>query len=144
MLANYQKYKGRIHRFCIIYPEEVKTVEDAVKILEREKQDGAIGFGEHYGVGLMFDDPKNLLFYEACTQVELPVDVHIDQKRNMDEQGFAAFGECAQDLSQMHTNRPCVLVASLARRDLRATAAEIPESVCRLVPRCSCRFEQAR
>lgn len=88
MLANYRKYKGRIHRFCIIYPNEVKTVDDAVKILQREKQDGAIGFGEHYGVGMMFDDPQNLLFYEACTRVELPVMFHIDQKRNMDEKGL--------------------------------------------------------
>jgi predicted TIM-barrel fold metal-dependent hydrolase len=88
MLANYRKYKGRIHRFCIIYPDEVKTVKDAVEILEREKQDGAIGFGEHYGVGLMFDDPQNLLLYEACSQVELPVMFHIDQKRNMDEKGL--------------------------------------------------------
>lgn len=79
MLANYRKYKGRIYRFCIIYPDEVKTVEDAVKILEQEIRDGAIGFGEHYGVGLRFDDPKNLLFYEACCQVGLPVMFHIDQ-----------------------------------------------------------------
>jgi uncharacterized protein len=88
MLANYRKYKGRIHRFCIIYPHEVETVEDAVKILEREKEDGAIGFGEHYGVGQMFDDPKNLLFYEACSRVGLPVMFHIDQKRNMDDKGL--------------------------------------------------------
>ena len=88
MLANYRKYKGRIHRFCIIYPNEVQTVEDAVKILEQEKKDGAIGFGEHYGVGLMFDDPKNLLFYEACSRVGLPVMFHIDQNKNMDEKGL--------------------------------------------------------
>ncbi|QDU29317.1 Amidohydrolase [Anatilimnocola aggregata] len=88
MLANYRKYKGRIHRFCIIYPDEVETVEEAMRILEREKQDGAIGFGEHYGVGLMFDDPKNLLIYDACSRVGLPVMFHIDQKRNMDEQGL--------------------------------------------------------
>ncbi|MCE9608991.1 MAG: amidohydrolase [Chthoniobacter sp.] len=85
MLENYSKYKGRIHRFCIIYPDEVQTIEDTVKILEREKKDGAIGFGEHYGVGLMFDDPKNLFFYDACNRVGLPVMFHIDQKRNMDE-----------------------------------------------------------
>jgi len=88
MLANYRKYKGRIHRFCIIYPNEVQTLDDAVKILEQEKKDGAIGFGEHYGVGLMFDDPKNLLFYEACSRVGLPVMFHIDQNKNMDEKGL--------------------------------------------------------
>ncbi len=69
MLENYAKYKGRIDRFCIIFPDEVNSVEEAVKILTKEKQDGAIGFGEHYGVGLKFDDPKNLRLYEACQKV---------------------------------------------------------------------------
>ncbi len=88
MLENFRKYAGRMHRFCIIYPDEVKTVEEAVKILEQEKKDGAIGFGEHYGVGLMFDDPKNLLLYDACSRVGLPVMFHIDQNKNMDEKGL--------------------------------------------------------
>ena len=64
---------------CLIQPEEVETVEQAVSILEREIQDGAIAMGEHYGVGLFFDDPKNLRLYAACEQVGLPVMFHIDQ-----------------------------------------------------------------
>ena len=44
MLKNYAKYKGMIERFTIIEPQEVDSVEAAVKILEREKADGAIGF----------------------------------------------------------------------------------------------------
>ncbi|NQW47511.1 MAG: hypothetical protein HQ464_07075, partial [Planctomycetes bacterium] len=43
LLENYAKYKGRIDRFCIIYPDEVNSVEEAVKILAKEKQEGAIG-----------------------------------------------------------------------------------------------------
>ena len=69
MLENYAKYKGRIDRFCIIFPDEVSSVEEAVKLLAKEKRDGAIGFGEHYGVDLKFDDPKNLRLYEACARV---------------------------------------------------------------------------
>ena len=88
LLENYGKYKGRIDRFCIIYPDEVNSVEEAVKILAKEKQEGAIGFGEHYGVGLMFDNPKNLRLYEACDKVGLPVMFHIDQNKNMDEKGL--------------------------------------------------------
>ncbi len=88
MLKNYKKYEGRILRFCIIYPEDVKNVDEAVKILEQEKKDGAIGFGEHYGVGMMFDDPSNLMFYEACQKVGLPVMFHIDQYRNKDDPGL--------------------------------------------------------
>jgi predicted TIM-barrel fold metal-dependent hydrolase len=88
MLENYAKYKGRIARACVIFPEEVNSVEEAVKILTREKQDGAIGFGEHYGVELKFDDPKNLRLYEACAKVGLPVMFHKDQNKNLDEKGL--------------------------------------------------------
>jgi predicted TIM-barrel fold metal-dependent hydrolase len=85
MLANYANYKGRIARFCIIFPEEVSSVEEAVKLLSREKEDGAIGFGEHYGVNLKFDDPRNLQLYAACSQVGLPVMFHMDSNKNMDD-----------------------------------------------------------
>jgi uncharacterized protein len=88
MLANFQKYKGKIERFCVIFPEEVNTVDEAVKILKQEKADGAIGFGEHYGVSRMFDDPANLRLYAACEQVGLPVHFHIDSNKNMDERGL--------------------------------------------------------
>jgi uncharacterized protein len=88
MLANYAQHKGRIDRFCIIYPEEVSSVEEAVKLLAREKQDGAIGFGEHDGVELKFDDPKNLRLYEACAEVGLPVMFHMDRNKNLDEKGL--------------------------------------------------------
>lgn len=89
MLEYFKAYRGRIHRMTIIQPEEVESVEQAVGILTREMADGAIGFGEHYGVGLMFDDPKNLRLYEACEKVGLPVMFHIDQNKNMVEPGMA-------------------------------------------------------
>jgi predicted TIM-barrel fold metal-dependent hydrolase len=88
MLANIRKYKGRIDRMCLIEPQEVETVDQAVTILKREIADGAIAFGEHYGVGMMFDDPKNLRLYEACEKVGLPVMFHIDQNKNMVEPGM--------------------------------------------------------
>ncbi|MFU8892471.1 MAG: sialate O-acetylesterase [Luteolibacter sp.] len=89
MLENYGPYKGRIYRMALIDPGELETVEEAVAILEREKTDGAIAFGEHYGVDLMFDDPKNLMLYEACEKVGFPVMFHIDQNKNMVEPGMA-------------------------------------------------------
>ncbi len=88
MIANYAKYKGVIDRFCIIYPEDVETVEQAVAILTREKNAGAIGFGEHYGTKLMFDDPKNMRLYAACEKVGLPVMFHMDRNQNLDEKGL--------------------------------------------------------
>ena len=89
MLANFRPYKGHIDRMTIIDPGEVETVDEAVAILKREIADGAVAFGEHYGKDLMFDDPKNLMLYEACEKVGLPVMFHIDQNKNMVEPGMA-------------------------------------------------------
>jgi len=88
MLENYSKYRGRIERFCIIKPDEVDTVEEAIAILKQEIEDGAIGFGEHYGENLNFDDPENMVLYAACNQMKLPVMFHIDGGRNRDETGL--------------------------------------------------------
>jgi uncharacterized protein len=88
LLENFSKYKGRMYRMCLIDPGEVETLDEAVAILKREMEDGAIGFGEHYGVDLMFDDPKNLMLYEACEKVGLPVMFHIDQNKNIVEPGM--------------------------------------------------------
>jgi uncharacterized protein len=88
LLDNFRPYKGRIHRMTVIDPGEVGTVDEAVTILRREIADGAVGFGEHYGRDLMFDDPKNLMLYEACEKVGLPVMFHIDQNKNMVEPGM--------------------------------------------------------
>lgn len=94
---NYKAFKGRIARFCIIFPDEVNNVDEAVAILNREKQAGAVGFGEHYGEvskpqpgdpKLFFDDPKNMVLFAACEKVDLPVMFHMDQHRNLDEKGF--------------------------------------------------------
>ena len=82
---NFAKYKEKILHFCFIEPDEVSTVDEAVKILEREKAVGAVGFGEHYGRNLMFDDPRNLRLYAACEKVGFPVMFHIDRNKNMVE-----------------------------------------------------------
>jgi predicted TIM-barrel fold metal-dependent hydrolase len=88
MLENYAKYKGVIYRGCVLFPEEVSGVEEAVKLLTQEKQDGAICFGEHYGVNMKFDDPKIMVLYEACAKVGLPVMFHMDKNKNLDEPGM--------------------------------------------------------
>lgn len=80
MIENYAKYEGIMGRACVIFPGEVNNLEEAVKLLTKEKQEGAVAFGEHYGGGLEFDDPKNLLLYEACAKVRLPVMIHLGAK----------------------------------------------------------------
>lgn len=43
-------------------------------------KDGAIGFGERYGEGLMFDDPTNMRLYAACDKVRMPILFHMDDR----------------------------------------------------------------
>ena len=94
---NYRTFQGRIARSCIIFPDEVNSVDEAIAILEREKKAGAIGFGEHYGEvsnpqpgdkSLFFDDPKNMVLFAACAKAGLPVMFHMDRGRNLDEKGL--------------------------------------------------------
>lgn len=102
---NYEAYKGRMARFCIVYYDEVSSVDEAVTILNREKQAGAVGFGEHYGSALnpkpsevvngkpvykslFIDDPKSMVLFAACEKVGLPVMFHMDRGSNLDEKGF--------------------------------------------------------
>jgi predicted TIM-barrel fold metal-dependent hydrolase len=105
MLANFKTHEGRLNRFCIIKHEEVGSVEETVKILEQEKKDGAIGFGEHYGTGLMFDDPANMRLYEACAKVGLPVMFHMDDKQNKDTADFKHL----ENALKTHPN--CIFIA---------------------------------
>lgn len=106
MLENYAKYTGSIGRACVIFPEEVNSVEEAVKLLTMEKQDGAVCFGEHYGENLKFDDPKNLLLYEACGKAGLPVMFHYNDKhRNMDEKGMPGLENV------LKLNPDCIIIA---------------------------------
>lgn len=104
-IANYAKYRGRMDRFCILFPEEVNKVEEAVKLLTREKQDGAIGFGEHYGENLKFDDPSLMRLYEACEKVGLPVMFHMDRNKNLDEKGLPRL----ENVLKTYPN--CILIA---------------------------------
>ncbi len=91
MIANYAQFKGRIDRFTIICSDEVSTEEEAVKLLTREKQDGSIGFGEHYGGDKgdnKIDSPGCMRLFAACDKVGLPVMFHMDRGQNLDEKGL--------------------------------------------------------
>ena len=102
---NYKAYKGSMARFCIVFYDEVNSVDEAVAILTREKQAGAVGFGEHYGSAanpkpaevvngkpvyksLFIDDPKSMVLFAACEKVGLPVMFHMDRGCNLDEKDF--------------------------------------------------------
>ena len=94
---NYQHFKGRMARACVIFADEVSGVDGAVAILKREQQAGAVCFGEHYGEVLkpqpgdkpsFIDDLRSMVLFAACEKAGLPVMFHMDRGRNLDEKGF--------------------------------------------------------
>lgn len=58
-----------------------------IEILDRYKQAGARGFGEHK-VGLPFDHPQMMMVYEACDKLSLPILFHLDDLRGIDTPGL--------------------------------------------------------
>lgn len=65
----------------------VPGVRGMIEILDRYKQEGARGFGEHK-VGLPFDHPQMMMVYEACDKLELPILFHLDDLRGIDTPGL--------------------------------------------------------
>jgi predicted TIM-barrel fold metal-dependent hydrolase len=58
-----------------------------IEILDRYKQAGARGFGEHK-VGLPFDHLQMMAVYEACDKLSLPILFHLDDLRGIDTPGL--------------------------------------------------------
>ncbi len=104
MIDNFNSYAGRIYRFCVAFPEDLSSHEDVVGLLRKEKDAGAIGFGEHYGRGLNFDDPRCMQLYAASAEVGLPVLFHMDGECNKDGPGFARLENA------LSTHRECVFI----------------------------------
>lgn len=95
---NFQRFKGRIDTYCIIFTDQVTTLEDTVQRLQQMKSDGAIGFGEHYGRGLDINDPKCMILYRACAVVGLPVLFHMDGGSNRDSDGLPLLEKVLKDV----------------------------------------------
>ena len=96
-LAAHKKFPDRIIPFCAVDPRgatisprrsgHVAGVAGIVQILKRYQDAGCRGLGEHK-TGLYFDDPQNIILYEACERVGLPILFHLDDIRNIDTPGL--------------------------------------------------------
>jgi predicted TIM-barrel fold metal-dependent hydrolase len=82
-------HRDRLIPFCAIDPRTSYNggVKGLIGMLERYVEAGAKGFGEHKA-GVPIDDPRNLMLFEACGELSLPVLFHLDQLRNTDEPGL--------------------------------------------------------
>ncbi len=89
VLEQTRPYRDRMIPFCDIDPrtEYVKTPKAIRALLERYLAAGAKGLGEHKCGGAI-DDPRNLDIFRACSELKLPVMLHMDTIRNTDEPGL--------------------------------------------------------
>ena len=89
VLTQTAPYRDRLIPFCCIDPRTDYSggQRGLVGMLARYVEAGAKGFGEHK-TGVPIDDPRNMKLYAACAEFKLPVLVHMDNARNMDQPGL--------------------------------------------------------
>lgn len=91
VLRETRPHRDRLLPFCAIDPRtlatHLPTRKDVVDVLNRYRDAGALGFGEHKPM-LRIDDPLCMRLYEGCSEVKLPVLFHLDNFANMDSPGL--------------------------------------------------------
>ena len=89
-------FRERLIPFCAIDPRRLVThltsQQQVVAMLNRFREAGALGFGEHKAM-LPINDPLNMRLYEACSETGLPVLFHLDNRANMDQPGLPGLAE---------------------------------------------------
>jgi len=82
-------HRDRLIPFCAIDPRTTNLggYKGFLSLLERYRDAGAKGFGEHKP-GVAIDDPRNMELFRACADVGFPVLFHLDNMRNWDEPGL--------------------------------------------------------
>lgn len=90
VLDQTRPHRDRLIPFCCIDPRTSYTggKKALLEILKRWVEQGARGFGEHK-TGVKIDDPRNLIIYEACGELKLPILYHSDTERNLDAPGLS-------------------------------------------------------
>ncbi len=88
VLRSCRMFPDRLIPFCNVDPRRGEPGNfDPYPIIARYQDRGAKGFGEILA-GLWIDDPRQMKLYEACEKLNLPVLIHIDNFRNLDELGL--------------------------------------------------------
>jgi len=88
VLEQTRPHRDRLIPFCDIDPRSnYLRPKEIAALLARYIGAGAKGFGEHK-CGTQIDDPRNLTIFRACSELKLPVLLHIDSINNMDEPGL--------------------------------------------------------
>lgn len=89
VLAETRPHRDRLIPFCSVDPRTSYKggFKGLVGMLKRYQDAGAKGFGEHKP-GVAANDPRNMVIYQACGEVGLPLLFHLDNQRNTDKPGL--------------------------------------------------------
>jgi len=98
VITQTKPFRDRLIPFCSIDPRTSYTggLTGLVAMLKKYVDNGAKGFGEHKP-GVAFDDPKSMLIYAACAELNLPLLFHIDNQRNLDQPGLPGLEHALKD-----------------------------------------------
>ncbi|MDA0833355.1 MAG: amidohydrolase family protein [Planctomycetota bacterium] len=101
VLEETKDHRDRLIPFCCIDPRTSFQggKEGLAGMLKDYRDRGCKGFGEHK-TGIAMDDPRNLLVYETCGEVGLPVLFHTDTIRNVDAPGLPILEKVLKKLPQ--------------------------------------------
>ncbi len=98
VLEQTKPYRDRLLPFVDIDPRQLGYLrgrKGALDMLRRYLDAGAVGVGEHK-CGVPFDDPQNLEFFSAVSELELPLLFHMDTVRNTDKPGLPGLEKALQ------------------------------------------------
>ena len=88
VLEQTRPHRARLIPFCDIDPRTEYLKGKAIAgLLARYVEAGAKGLGEHKCGGAI-DSPGNLAVFRACSELKLPVLLHMDSLRNVDAPGL--------------------------------------------------------
>jgi hypothetical protein len=103
VLAATADHRDRLIPFCSIDPRTSYSggLKGLVALLKKYVDRGAKGFGEHKP-GVKIDDPRNMIIYAACGELELPLLFHLDEQRNMDAPGLPGLERALKENPHTH------------------------------------------
>ena len=96
-----RRYPDRLIPFCNVDPRRgmSDTSTDFYRIIKEYKEEGCKGFGEELS-GLWIDDPRLQKIYEACGTLRMPIVLHLDGLRNLDDKGLPRLEKMLKTFSE--------------------------------------------
>ena len=102
VLKGCKRHPERLIPFCNVDPRRgaSDTTTKFYEVIKEYVDRGCRGFGEALS-GLWIDDPRLQEIYSACSNLKIPILIHLDNLRNLDELGMPRFEEMIKKFLQL-------------------------------------------